>query len=123
MTSREAEAQKLNEDDNVGDDNQDLLEKASIIQVIHDEIEDKYLPVVGGYVTGQLDANYTIRFKLVGLYLFKLINHPRDPPPIKIKVSEEQPLLIDITDQGFFPRIVKIGILIVKYSLNIYNIQ
>ena len=86
-----------------------LLEKASIIQVVYDEVDNKYYPVINGYETGLLSSNYTMKFKLKGIYLFKLINHPNNPPPIKIKVLDEQPIQINITEEGFFPRIVKIG--------------
>lgn len=86
-----------------------LLEKASILQVVHDEIDNKYFPVINGYETGPLSSNYTIRFKLKGIYLFKLVNHPNNPPPIKIKVLDEKPLLVNVTEEGFFPRIVRIG--------------
>jgi len=95
--------------DELNDRDMALLEKASIIQVVYDEIDNKYYPVINGYETGQLSSNYTVRFKLEGVYLFKLVNHPRNPPIIKIKVLEEQPFSINVTDEGFFPRIIRIG--------------
>jgi hypothetical protein len=86
-----------------------VLEQASILQVVYDDVDNKYYPVINGYETGPLSSNYTLKFKLKGVYLFKLVNHPNNPPPIKIKVLDEQPFLINVTDEGFFPRIIRIG--------------
>jgi hypothetical protein len=49
-----------------------------------------------------------VKFKLAGSYYFKLINHPKDPPIMKMTVAEDVPLTFLITENGFMPRIIRI---------------
>lgn len=88
-----------------------------MLQVVNDEAEGKYRPVIGGYENSKLSSRCIFKFKLSGEYLFKLVNHPRNPPLLKVKVLPEQPLNIIITDDGFLPRIVQIGIFL-KFNLD-----
>ena len=91
------------------DDEIDSLEQLSLVQVVNDDIEGKYRPVINGYESGLLNNKYVIKFKLIGEYLFKLQNHPKSPPLARIKVIEEQPISLAITDDGFLPKIIRIG--------------
>lgn len=86
-----------------------LTDDVFVLQVIADEAEGKFRPVVGGFQSGQLNANtrYVVQFRLVGEFLFKLVNHPSNPV-LKVKVLQEQPTTVVITDDGFVPKIVKI---------------
>ena len=96
--------------ENVGPDELvDAIEQLSIVQVVNDDIEGKYRPVINGYESGLLNMKYVIKFKLVGEYLFKLQNHPKSPPLCRIKVVEEQPISLVITDDGFLPKTIRIG--------------
>lgn len=81
----------------------------SIVQVVNDDIEGKYRPVINGYESGLLNSKYVIKFKLIGEYMFKLQNHPKSPPLLRIKVIEEQPISLVITDDGFLPKTIRIG--------------
>jgi hypothetical protein len=83
----------------------------SIVQVIDDDAEGKFRPVIGGYDSGSLSTNdkYYVAFKLQGTFKFKIRNHPKDPPPLVINVFEEEPVLVQISDSGFSPRFIKIG--------------
>ncbi len=86
------------------------LDKVYVTQVINDDAEGKYRQVMRGYQSGPLTSKYTIKFKAMGDYIFKLQNHPKNPPVMKIKVVEEQPISVVITDEGFVPRIIRIGL-------------
>ena len=88
--------------------NYKLTDDVFVLQVIPDETEGKFRPVVGGFQSGPLTTKYVVQFKLVGEFLFKLVNHPLNPV-LKVKVLQEQPTTIVITDDGFVPKIVKIG--------------
>lgn len=85
----------------------------SVIQVIEDDIEGRYRPVIGGFNSGKptIKASYAINFKLMGEYKFKIKNHPKDPLPFTVNVIEEQPINAQITDDGFYPKFIKIGII------------
>ena len=84
-----------------------LTDDVFVLQVIADETEGKFRPVVGGFQSGQLTTRYIVQFRLIGEFLFKLVNHPANPV-LKVKVLAEQPTTIVITDDGFVPKIVKI---------------
>ena len=90
------------------DESIDPIEQLSLVQVVNDDIEGKYRPVINGYESGLLNNKYVIKFKLIGEYLFKLQNHPKSPPLARIKVIEEQPISLAITDDGFLPKIIRI---------------
>ena len=81
-----------------------------IIEVVGDEaIDGKYRPVCGGNQSDRSPDRFNVKFKLAGDYYFKLVNHPKNPPLCKIRVTEEQPLSFLITEEGFLPRIIRIG--------------
>ena len=73
-------------------------DEIAIVQIINDEVEGQYRPVIGGYHSENMSEKFTVRFKLVGDYYFKLINHPNNPGICKIKIVEEKPLSLLITD-------------------------
>ena len=88
-----------------------------IIEVCGDEVIDgKYRPVIGGYQSDKSPDRFLVKFKLTGDYYFKLANHPKNPSLCKIKVVEEQPLSFLITEEGFLPRIIRIGLF--KFSFH-----
>ena len=91
------------------DDDEFSVESASIIQVVMDDMEGKFRPVINGYKPERMNNKAIIKFRITGEYLFQLEDHPKNPPPVKIKVVEEQPLSLMISDDGFLPRIVRIG--------------
>ena len=109
------------------------LEECSIVQVINsDESGHVYKPVVGGYKFTRIgDEKVLVKFKLAGDYWFKLTNHPstQNLPLLKVSVVPEEPLNLIITDEGFLPKIIRIGLLIKQYifsffkSLNYYHKQ
>ena len=82
----------------------------SIYQVIEDDSKGKYRTVVGGIDSGKplTKAKFEVTFKSTGIYKFKIKNHPKDPEPIVITVTEEEPVLVNVTDDGFFPRLIHI---------------
>ena len=88
----------------------------SIVQVIDDDIEGKYRPVIGGFTSGKsaVKGNAVFNFKMIGDFKFKINNHVKDPAPCIISVYEEQPICIQISDDGFKPKYIKIG-KILKY--------
>lgn len=92
------------------------LEECSIVQVINsDESGHVYKPVVGGYKFTRIgDEKVLVKFKLAGDYWFKLTNHPstQNLPLLKVSVVREEPLNLIITDEGFLPKIIRIGLLI-----------
>lgn len=89
------------------------LEECSIVQVIvSDESSSTYKPVTGGYRYDRIgDEKVLMKFKLAGEYWFKLVNHPSNQnlPLLKVLVVPEEPLNLIITDDGFLPRIIRIG--------------
>lgn len=95
-------------------ENNDIVvnwEEVYIIEVLGDEVIDgKYRTVIGGNVSDRSPDRFTVKFKLRGEYYFKLVNHPKNPPLCKIKVVEEIPLSFLITEEGFLPRVIRIGL-------------
>ncbi|CAF0781764.1 unnamed protein product [Brachionus calyciflorus] len=83
-------------------------ENIGLVQVVPDDNGENFRPVVGGYIFEQLDAKITLKFKVIGEFLFKLKNHPSNPAPCKVKVVHEVPLNASIADDGFHPKIIKI---------------
>jgi len=82
-----------------------------IIEVCGEEvIEGKYRPVVGGFQSDKSPEHFPVKFKLAGVYYFKLANHPKNPPLCKIQVVEEQALSFLLMEEGFLPRIIRIGL-------------
>jgi hypothetical protein len=83
----------------------------SIVQVIDDDVEGKFRPVIGGYDSGNQSTNekYHVAFKLQGTFKFKIRKHPKDPPALVVNVFEEQPVLVQLNDNGFSPIFIKIG--------------
>ena len=85
------------------------LEETWIVEVMKDDVEGKYKPVVGGFQSEKLTSQFQVKLKTIGEYLFKLQNHPSNPKLCKIKVVENQSLTYLITEEGFLPRVIRIG--------------
>lgn len=79
--------------------------------MVDDDSKGKYVPVVGGIDSGKplLKAKFEVCFKTPGIYKFKIKNHPLDPPPCVVTITEEEPVVVTVTDEGFFPRLIHIG--------------
>lgn len=98
-------------------DYRSALEDCSLVQVVSSD-DSSYRPVVGGYQYDRIgDAKIVIKFKLSGEYYFKLSNHPsgQNLSVLKVTVLPEQPLNLLITDEGFLPRIIRIGSIYTLY--------
>ena len=96
------------EDEEDETENSKSLESVQLVQVVPEDGDGKCRPVIGGYESSNLNEKYTITLKHVGEYLFKLLNHPANPPMLRITVVPEQPTSILITDDGFMPKIIQI---------------
>jgi hypothetical protein len=83
----------------------------SILQVIDDDSSGKFRPVIGGFSSGKPSSkgNVAFNFKIIGEFKFKIYNHPKDPPPCIISVTDEQPISAQLFDDGFRPKYIKIG--------------
>ena len=87
------------------ENNEDIV----IVQIVCDEIDNVNRVVVGGYRSKPNSDRLSVKFKLPGDYTFKLYNHAENPPICKIKITEEPPLTFLINDNGFLPRIIRVG--------------
>lgn len=67
--------------------------------------------MLGGYNSGKPSSKGigAFSFKLVGEFKFKIYNHPKDPPPCIISVTDELPISAQVFDDGFRPNYIKIG--------------
>ncbi|RNA39086.1 hypothetical protein BpHYR1_016858, partial [Brachionus plicatilis] len=84
------------------------FEKIGLIQVVNDDSGNNLHPVVGGYHYESVDTKIAIKFRIIGEFLFKLIDHPSNYVTCKIKVFEERPLNVIIGEEGFQPKSLKI---------------
>ena len=110
------DTEQNNEEENEDDEEEDQRgrhfnynqEEVFIIHNTKDN-EGNYRQVVGGLHSERFTDRHLVRFKTVGEYYFQLENHPKKPPICKIRVEEEQPLCFLINEDGFVPRIIRIG--------------
>lgn len=85
------------------------FDEISLIQVVYDDKSDNFHTVIGGYHYETIDSKIPVRFKIIGEFLFKLKNHPKNPVPCKINVIEEIPHNVIIGEEGFIPKHIRIG--------------
>ena len=96
--------------ENKDEENEEFnLEDIYIIQVIQEDVDNKYRQVVGGFHSQKNFDRHLVHFKTLGDYIFKLKNHPANPALCKIKVVDDQNLSFIITEDGFLPKIIRIG--------------
>ncbi len=86
------------------------LTNVTLMQVVSDDFDNSYRPVIGGYQFANMDSRQVIKFKAVGQYMF--VAHNTDSsnfcPPIRIKVLDEQPIALLVNDDGFLPKVIRI---------------
>ena len=84
------------------------IKEASIVQMLKDEDEGRLYEVVGGFKSDKLTQPFEIRLKTSGEFYFKLLNHPKVPPLLKVTVLDEEPMSFRITEHGFEQTFIKI---------------
>jgi hypothetical protein len=80
------------------------------MQVITDD-SNNFRPVIGGYVFENIDTRVTIKFKATGEFLFIATNNNSSDSfsdPIRITVTEEQPIPLLVNDDGFMPKVIQV---------------
>ena len=109
-SKEEANKAAVEEDKSKNKFSLDLNSGVSLLQVVPDDADGSFRPVIGGYKYDQIDGRVIVKFKAVGQYTFIVMNTDQTnySPPIRVSVELEQPWQLLITDEGFMPKIIRI---------------